>query len=232
MSSETPEKETVSPSASEDEPASADHAPDESASETAEAAGGSEPVQQSAESSQAAEPVPADESAPAESSTPTESAASALELGSETTQEETPQPKMPSIIRGKVDEHGFAIGTGRRKTSVARVRIKKGTGQFKINGRDLNEFIVLERNRHMVEAPLKATGTYGQVDVWVRVSGGGTTGQAGAIVLGIARALQAMDPTLHETLSEGGYLTRDSRMVERKKYGLRKARRAFQFSKR
>ena len=136
------------------------------------------------------------------------------------------------MIRGKVDRFGVAIGTGRRKTSVARVRIKDGDGKLTINGRTLDDFFKIERDRQLVTAPLKATDTFGKVDVWVRVNGGGTTGQAGAIVLGIARTLEARDPDLHTILSSGGYLTRDSRMVERKKYGLRKARRSFQFSKR
>ena len=84
----------------------------------------------------------------------------------------------------------------------------------------------------MIEAPLKATEKLGQVDLWVRVNGGGTTGQTGAIVMGIARALEALNPSLHSLLSENGFLTRDSRMVERKKYGFKKARRSPQFSKR
>ena len=123
-------------------------------------------------------------------------------------------------------------GTGRRKTSVARVRIKDGSGEFKINGREINEYLPMERDQAMVVAALKATETFVKVDVWVRVNGGGTTGQTGAIVLGVARALQAKQPELHHLLSENGFLTRDDRMVERKKYGLRKARRSFQFSKR
>ena len=136
------------------------------------------------------------------------------------------------IIRGKLDKHGIAMGTGRRKTAVARVRIKDGTGKIAINGRDLEEFFPLERDRNMVKAPLIATEQTEKVDVWVRVSGGGPTGQTGATVLGIARALSARNNALQPKLAEGGYLTRDSRMVERKKYGHKKARRSFQFSKR
>ncbi|MGC1272122.1 MAG: 30S ribosomal protein S9 [Planctomycetaceae bacterium] len=124
------------------------------------------------------------------------------------------------------------MGTGRRKTGVARVRVKDGSGQFAINGRTLEEYFVVERDRLAILAPLKATEMLGKVDISVNVSGGGRTGQAGSIVLGIARALQAKNPANHPTLSEGGYLTRDSRMVERKKYGHKKARRSFQFSKR
>jgi small subunit ribosomal protein S9 len=138
----------------------------------------------------------------------------------------------PSVVRGKVDDFGTAIGTGRRKTAVARVRVREGNGQFVVNDRPMEEYFPFIRDRRAVLAPLDATGMTGQVDVWVRVSGGGPTGQSGAVVLGIARALQAKDAGLHHSLSEGGYLTRDGRMVERKKYGRRKARRSFQFSKR
>ncbi|WP_240928376.1 30S ribosomal protein S9 [Thalassoroseus pseudoceratinae] len=124
------------------------------------------------------------------------------------------------------------MGTGRRKTSVARVRIKEGDGKMVINDRTLDEYFTVERDRKAIKAVLEATGMDGKVDVWARVSGGGTTGQTGAMILGIARAIQAKDPAQHHTLSEHGFLTRDGRMVERKKYGLKKARKSFQFSKR
>lgn len=145
---------------------------------------------------------------------------------------DTEEPAFQPVIRGRVDKAGTAIGTGRRKTAVARVRLKPGSGNFSVNGREFAEFFNIERDRAMVEAPLKAVGEFGKVDVWVRVNGGGITGQTGAVVLGIARALQARNPEFHAILAEGGYLTRDGRMVERKKYGKRKARRSFQFSKR
>ena len=141
-------------------------------------------------------------------------------------------PDYAPVLRGKIDRFGVAMGTGRRKTSVARVRIKTGAGQFLINNRSLEAYFGVERDREMVVAPLKLAEKLGEVDVSIRVSGGGTTGQTGAIVLGISRALEVVDPSLHHRLSEAGYLTRDGRMVERKKYGLRKARRSFQFSKR
>jgi len=141
-------------------------------------------------------------------------------------------PEYIPVLRGKIDRFGVAMGTGRRKTSIARVRIKEGSGQITVNKRPLDEYLVVERDREMVLAPLKLLGKEGNVDVSVRVSGGGTTGQTGAIVLGIGRALQGMFPEAHHELSGAGYLTRDSRMVERKKYGLRKARRSYQFSKR
>ncbi|QDU08896.1 30S ribosomal protein S9 [Gimesia aquarii] len=147
-------------------------------------------------------------------------------------EEEDDVVKPEPIIRGKLDKHGVAMGTGRRKTAVARVRIKAGSGSLTINGVSLDDYLKVERDRQMVEAPLKATETFGKVDVWVRVNGGGTTGQTGAIVLGIARALEAYNSQFHETLSAGRFLTRDSRMVERKKFGYKKARKSFQFSKR
>lgn len=141
-------------------------------------------------------------------------------------------PDYRPVIRGRIDRFGVAMGTGRRKTAVARVRVRPGDGTLTINERPLDDFFRIERDRLLIEAPLKATDMLGKVNVWVRVNGGGTTGQAGAVVLGIARALQALNPDLHYKLSEGGFLTRDSRMVERKKYGFKKARRSFQFSKR
>jgi len=123
-------------------------------------------------------------------------------------------------------------GTGRRKRAVARVRIRPGKGEIKINQKDLDEYFNLDRDRHEVVAPLKATETAKKVDVFVNVFGGGTTGQAGAIMLGIARALKQANQDYESTLRDNGYLTRDDRKVERKKYGQRGARRRFQFSKR
>jgi small subunit ribosomal protein S9 len=155
-----------------------------------------------------------------------------LDIGSEAATEVAPVERPAPTIRGKLDRFGVAMGTGRRKTAVARVRVKDGSGKISVNERELEEFFPLERDRLMIMAPLKATETEGKVDIWVRVDGGGSTGQTGAIVLGIARALQAKNNALHPKLSEGGFLTRDSRMVERKKYGHKKARRSFQFSKR
>ena len=147
-------------------------------------------------------------------------------------EEDAIDPNYVPVLRGKIDRFGVAMGTGRRKTSVARVRIKEGTGKFVVNGRVLEEFFCVERDREQIQGPLKLVDKLGEVDISVRVNGGGTTGQSGAVILGISRALQASDPSLHHKLADAGYLTRDSRMVERKKYGLRKARRAYQFSKR
>ena len=155
-----------------------------------------------------------------------------ITLGQGDIAEPTVDPNYVPVLRGKIDRFGVAMGTGRRKTSVARVRLKEGTGEFKINGRSLEAYFGVERDRKMVVAPLELVDRLGKVDVSIRVSGGGTTGQTGAILLGISRALQAVDPAFHHKLAEAGYLTRDGRMVERKKYGLRKARRSFQFSKR
>ncbi|MDX1966958.1 MAG: 30S ribosomal protein S9 [Planctomycetaceae bacterium] len=135
-------------------------------------------------------------------------------------------------MRGKLDRFGTAWGTGRRKTAVARVRVKAGTGKFIVNERPMEEYFTVERDRNDVLAPLRVTERLGQVDIAVNVEGGGPTGQAGAIILGIARALEAINPSLHQQLGENGFLTRDSRMVERKKYGYKKARKSFQFSKR
>ncbi len=136
------------------------------------------------------------------------------------------------VIRGKIDRFGVAMGTGRRKTSVARVRIKEGTGAFVVNGRPLEQYLCVERDRDSVMFPLRVADKVGKVDISIRVQGGGTTGQTGAIILGIARALEGMNPAWHHALADAGLLTRDDRMVERKKYGLRKARRSYQFSKR
>ncbi|THE12105.1 30S ribosomal protein S9 [Bacillus timonensis] len=123
-------------------------------------------------------------------------------------------------------------GTGRRKSSVARVRLVPGDGRIVINGRDIAEYIPFEALREVVKQPLAATETVGRYDVLVNVNGGGYTGQAGAIRHGIARALLQADPEFRPSLKSAGLLTRDARMKERKKYGLKGARRAPQFSKR
>ena len=123
-------------------------------------------------------------------------------------------------------------GTGRRKKAVARVRLVPGTGKININERDLEDYIKYETLRTVVREPLMITDTMGQYDVLVNVKGGGYTGQAGAIRHGISRALLQVDKELRPLLKKAGFLTRDSRMKERKKYGLKKARRASQFSKR
>lgn len=123
-------------------------------------------------------------------------------------------------------------GTGRRKSSVARVRLVPGEGNIVINGRSLDEYFGYETLKRDVMRPLVLTETIGKYDVIVKVEGGGFTGQAGAIRHGISRALLVADGELRPTLKKEGFLTRDSRMKERKKYGLKAARRAPQFSKR
>ena len=127
---------------------------------------------------------------------------------------------------------GDHLGTGRRKSSVARVRVRPGEGKIVINKRPLEEFFRNEQQREAVLAPLKATQKQSDVNILIRVHGGGLTGQADACKLGIARALMIMDQELEEPLRDAGLLTRDSRMKERKKPGLRGARRGTQFSKR
>lgn len=124
------------------------------------------------------------------------------------------------------------LGTGRRKTSVARVRIRQGTGKITINKRDLEDFFKVDQDRNAVVAPLEHCEVRDLVDVSIRVHGGGTTGQAGACMQGIARALMKHDSDLDEKLREKNFLTRDARMKERKKPGLHGARRGTQFSKR
>jgi small subunit ribosomal protein S9 len=124
------------------------------------------------------------------------------------------------------------IGTGRRKSSVARVRLVPGNGRVVVNGRDIEEYFNLETLRVVSKQPLVATENADSYDVLVNVRGGGYTGQAGAIRHGIARALLQADPEYRAVLKSAGYLTRDARMKERKKYGLKGARRAPQFSKR
>ncbi|GGI18099.1 MULTISPECIES: 30S ribosomal protein S9 [Bacillaceae] len=123
-------------------------------------------------------------------------------------------------------------GTGRRKSSVARVRLVPGEGRVIINGRDFEDYIPFAALREVVKQPLVATETLGSYDILVNVNGGGYTGQAGAIRHGISRALLQVDPEYRGTLKRAGLLTRDARMKERKKYGLKGARRAPQFSKR
>jgi small subunit ribosomal protein S9 len=123
-------------------------------------------------------------------------------------------------------------GTGRRKKSVARVYLMPGTGKITINKRDIDDYLGLETLKVIVRQPLAATDTVDKFDILVNVRGGGFTGQAGAIRHGIARALLQADPDYRPTLKAAGFLTRDPRMKERKKYGLKAARRAPQFSKR
>jgi small subunit ribosomal protein S9 len=124
------------------------------------------------------------------------------------------------------------IFTGRRKTSVARVRLERGTGTFSLNNRPLEDYFPTETMQAAVREPFEVTETAGMFNVTARIHGGGTTGQAGAVRLGIARALEDEDPEWRAPLKAAGLLTRDARKTERKKYGLKKARKAPQYSKR
>ena len=124
------------------------------------------------------------------------------------------------------------LGTGRRKEAVARVRVRPGEGKILVNNRPFEEYFPIDSQRNAVTAPLEQTGKRNEFDIVIRVDGGGVRGQADACKLGIARALKKMDDTLTPGLRDTGMLTRDSRMKERKKYGLRGARRGTQFSKR
>ncbi|MBQ3431537.1 MAG: 30S ribosomal protein S9 [Clostridia bacterium] len=129
-------------------------------------------------------------------------------------------------------ESNYFYGTGRRKSSVARVRVYNGTGKITINDRDIDDYFGLETLKLIVNQPFAVTGTEGKFDIVCRVNGGGVTGQAGAIRHGLARALLQADAAYRPALKKAGFLTRDPRMKERKKYGLKGARRAPQFSKR
>lgn len=137
---------------------------------------------------------------------------------------------MVAVKKDKIN--GDALGTGRRKSSVARVRVRAGEGKVLINKRPLEEYFLRIQDQRTVLETLEAAGKNKDVDVLIRVAGGGTTGQAGACRMGLARALVGYDSELFPALRDGGFLTRDSRMKERKKYGLHGARRGTQFSKR
>ncbi|MFQ5654279.1 MAG: 30S ribosomal protein S9 [Planctomycetota bacterium] len=130
------------------------------------------------------------------------------------------------------EQLSYHWGTGRRKRAVARVRIRPGTGKIVINRRPYTEYFRLAKDIDVIMAPLKAAKCQRTYDVWASIQGGGISGQAGALVMGLGRALLAADPEVEHTLREGKFLTRDARMTERKKYGRKKARKSFQFSKR
>jgi len=143
-----------------------------------------------------------------------------------------PQSSPKPVLKKEAAEGNYYWGTGRRKTSVARVRIRPGEGKVLVNDRAIENYFRQERDRKMILSPLRAVEGENKFDVFVNVRGGGTTGQTGAVVLGIARALKSYDGSHMQMLLDGGYLTRDPRMVERKKAGQPGARRRFQFSKR
>lgn len=129
-------------------------------------------------------------------------------------------------------QNPYTWGTGRRKTAVARVRVREGTGQYLVNHLEVDAYFTEITQRNDVRAPLLATDMAGRVDVFVNIQGSGKSSQSGAVALGVARALKEFRPDLEAALRDGGFLTRDARMVERKKYGHKKARKSFQFSKR
>jgi small subunit ribosomal protein S9 len=130
------------------------------------------------------------------------------------------------------DRPRFIWGVGRRKSATARVRVAPGSGKVMVNNRELNDYFPNERDRKAIFGPLEASQYGGKIDVYVNAEGGGPTGQAGAIVMGLARAIVRYDQATEKPLRDEGFLTRDSRMKERKKYGQLGARRRFQFSKR
>ncbi|MDC9701123.1 MAG: 30S ribosomal protein S9 [Alphaproteobacteria bacterium] len=138
----------------------------------------------------------------------------------------------PSLREQKLDSYGRSYATGRRKSSVARVWVKRGTGKILVNGKDSSSYFARSALRIVLEKPLSVTERREELDVMCTVKGGGLSGQAGAIRHGLSRALVLYEPALHISLKKSGFITRDSRIVERKKYGRRKARRSFQFSKR
>ena len=135
-------------------------------------------------------------------------------------------------VEPKIDNLGRSYATGRRKDAAARVWVKRGTGQMKINGRDVSEYFARPVLQMILAQPFEVTERVGEFDVIATVKGGGLSGQAGAVRHGISRALTLFEPGLRPALKAGGFLTRDPRVVERKKYGKAKARRSFQFSKR
>ncbi len=141
-------------------------------------------------------------------------------------------PEAEAAPQPKIDAQGRAYATGKRKNAVARVWIKPGTGRISVNGRDLEVFFARPVLRMVINQPFQAVNRADQYDVFCTVKGGGLSGQAGALRHGISKALNLFEPDLRAVLKKGGFLTRDSRVVERKKYGRRKARRSFQFSKR
>ena len=140
-------------------------------------------------------------------------------------------PEAPKYIQ-KLDKQGRSYGTGKRKNAVARVWLKPGSGKILVNTREVEIYFARPVLRMMIQQPLVAAGRGGQYDVVCTVAGGGLSGQAGAVRHGISKALTYYEPDLRGVLKKGGFLTRDPRVVERKKYGHKKARRSFQFSKR
>jgi small subunit ribosomal protein S9 len=166
-------------------------------------------------------PEPQGEQAPAEGAQPATPPA-------EKKPEQAPSRPAPEVPEGAL----FYLGTGRRKSAVARVRMKPGSGKIVINTREFEKYFDHEKDRQLVLSPLETANMVKSWDIWANVSGGGFTGQAGAVTLGIARAIARAVPEVESSLRDSGLLTRDARAVERKKYGQKGARKRFQFSKR
>ena len=143
-----------------------------------------------------------------------------------------PTPSIPDDVKPQIDALGRSYATGKRKNAVARVWIKPGAGRIDVNGRESPVYFARPVLRMLIQQPLMAANRNGQYDVVCTVSGGGLSGQAGAVRHGLSKALMNFEPELRGALKRGGFLTRDPRVVERKKYGKAKARRSFQFSKR
>ena len=163
----------------------------------------------------------ATDAAPAAEATPEDSAPAPINL----------QPEAP-LREQQLDKYGRAYATGRRKDAIARVWLKPGSGKIVVNGRDQETYFARPTLRLVINQPFGITDRIGQYDVIATVKGGGLSGQAGAVLHGIAQALSRFEPVLRTTVKREGFLTRDSRVVERKKYGKAKARKSFQFSKR
>ena len=148
------------------------------------------------------------------------------------TRDEGPAIRDLETVKSQIDEHGRTYATGKRKDAVARVWVKPGLGKITVNGREVERYFARPVLQMLLNQPLDVADRAGQYDVIATVTGGGLSGQAGAIRHGISKALTLYEPALRSLLKKEGFLTRDARVVERKKYGRRKARRSFQFSKR
>ena len=162
----------------------------------------------------------------------TEAPAGMAALGALTEDGPAAEVAVAAPVEPKIDNLGRSYATGRRKDAAARVWVKRGTGQMKINGKDVSEYFARPVLQMILEQPFETAERVGEFDVVATVRGGGLSGQAGAVRHGISRALTLFEPGLRPVLKAGGFLTRDPRVVERKKYGKAKARRSFQFSKR
>ena len=181
------------------------------------------------------EPTEATETTPEVTETP-EVSEGAETVAEENAPKETPKESKEEVTSKTAppmpENTHFIWGTGRRKAAIARVRIRPGTGKITVNKREMTDYFTTERDRQSVVSPLKVAGMLKSYDIWVNVGGGGYTGQAGAVMLGLARALSRHIPEIEHDLRSKGLLTRDSRMKERKKPGQPGARKSFQFSKR